>query len=98
MDSVYVYTVMCFKSVLHKRRAGFTESPYCQALYEGDPAQVSTIWLISNPKLIFPLADLMAGRGAVGPQDVERLLALPLKSKTYAVFILVSSPAESSSE
>lgn len=97
MESVYVYTVMCFKSVLHKRRAGFTGSPYCQALYEANPAQLSTIWLISNPKLIFLLADLVARRGAVGPHTA-RLLALPLQSKMSTVFISVSSPAKSSSK
>lgn len=97
MESVYVYTATCFKSGLHKRRAGFTGSPYCRALYEADPAQLSTIWLISNPKLIFLFADLVAGRGAVGPHNSQTPGSAP-PEQTSTVFISVSSPAKSSSK
>lgn len=81
MDSVHVYTVMGFKSVSHKRGAGFTQSPYCQALYGADPAQLSTVGLISHPKLIFQLADLGAKRGA-WVHGTWRPLALPPQEQT----------------
>lgn len=46
------------------------------------------IWLISYPKPVFPPADPVARRCLVGPQDLELLFALPLKSKMDKLLLI----------
>ena len=77
MDSVYVYTVMCFKSAWHKRRARFTESPYCQTLYEARLTQLFMVCLISYLKPASPPAARVASRALCGHRTWESLLAFP---------------------